>query len=146
MPVASDAGSEEGSGDGIILPNANATTAATNDTTVACTCRRVRLPRMIDRRIFGRSSSPILAAVLSRADRFISRFPFRLRTTGIIIISSSTRDIALQCYARYVRTSVWRTCPILTDTLFKSSPVNKRPMVVRRSVGPVYCEVLSMRK
>jgi hypothetical protein len=72
------------------------TTAEMNDTTVACTWRSDRLPRMMEFRVAGWSSSPTLAAVPSLADRFISRLPFRLRMTGIMIISWSTSFTARQ--------------------------------------------------
>ena len=62
--------------------------AAMNDTTVAWTWRRVKLPRMMDWRVAGLSSWPILAEVPRRAERFISRFPLRLRTTGMIMMAT----------------------------------------------------------
>lgn len=66
------------------------------ETTVACTCSNVKFPKIIVRRVDGLSSSPILADVPRRAERFISRFPLRLSTTGMIMISSSICDIAFQ--------------------------------------------------
>jgi hypothetical protein len=80
-------------------PNKNEKQVAIKETTIAWTCNRMRLPRMIARRDSGLSSSPMFAAVPRRADKFISRFPFRLRITGIIIISSSIRLIAFQCWS-----------------------------------------------
>lgn len=49
---------------------------------------------IILRRTEGSSSSPTLAAVPSLADKFISMFPFRLRITGMIIMSWSTSLMA----------------------------------------------------
>lgn len=77
-------------------PRMKDTQAATKETTVAWTCSSVRLPKMMLRRALGSSSSPTFAAVPSRAERFISRLPFRLRMTGMIMMSWSTSRIARQ--------------------------------------------------
>jgi len=61
--------------------------ATMKDTAVAWTCSRVKLPMMMARRMVGSSSSPRLAAVPRRAERFISRLPLRLRIAGMIIMS-----------------------------------------------------------
>lgn len=70
--------------------------ATMNDTTVAWTCSKVKFPMIIERRVTGSSSSPTLAAVPRRAERFISRLPLRLSTAGIIIISCCTSRMARQ--------------------------------------------------
>lgn len=70
--------------------------AATKETTVAWTWRRERLPTIMDRRTAGSSRSPTLAAVLRRAERFISRLPFRFMTTGMMMMSWWTSCIAVQ--------------------------------------------------
>lgn len=62
-----------------------------SDTMRACTWRSARLPRMRDRRVRRRSSSPMLAEVEKRAARFISRLPLRLRRIGTRMKSSSMR-------------------------------------------------------
>ena len=61
--------------------------ATMKETAVACTWRRARLPVMMERRVDGSCSSPTLAAVPRRAERFISRLPLRLRTAGMTIMS-----------------------------------------------------------
>lgn len=45
------------------------------ETMSACTWRRARLPRIRERRVRLRSSSPMFAEVEKRAARFISRLP-----------------------------------------------------------------------
>ena len=80
-------------------PRIRAMHAAMKETEMVCTWRSARLPRIMDLRTSGSSNSPTFAAVLNRAERFISRFPFRLRTTGIIMMSWSTCCMASQCYA-----------------------------------------------
>jgi hypothetical protein len=81
---------------GTILPRIRETQAATKETEIAWTCSNVQFPSSMARMTLGSSSSPILAAVESRAERFISRFPWRLRTVGMIIINWSTCSIASQ--------------------------------------------------
>ena len=76
-------------------PRMRAVHDAMKDPDIAWACNSERLPMIIERRTYdGSSSSPMLAAVPSRADRFISRFPFR--TTGMIIMSWLTSCIARQ--------------------------------------------------
>ena len=82
---------------GTMRPSKRETHAATKETTVACTCSKDKFPNIIRRRVSGSSSSPTLAAVPNRAERFISRFPLRLRMTGMIMMSSSIVRIAFQC-------------------------------------------------
>jgi hypothetical protein len=82
---------------GITSESRNETFAATNETAAAWTWSKQRLPKMIERREEAESRAPTFAAVPSRAERFISRLPFRLRITGMIIMSSLTRVIARQC-------------------------------------------------
>lgn len=84
---------------GTIRPSKRETHAATKETTVACTCSKDKFPNIIRCRVSGSSSSPTLAAVPNRAERFISRFPLRLRMTGIIIMSSSIARMAFQRWA-----------------------------------------------
>ena len=81
---------------GTNLPRMRAVHDAMKDTEIAWTCNSERLPMIMERRTDGSSSSPMLAAVPRRADRFISRFPFRFRRTGMIIMSWSTSRIARQ--------------------------------------------------
>lgn len=97
-PLAGSVAASSAGGLGIILPMTKETPAATKDTTVACTCSRVKFPIMRARRTEGLSNSPTLAAVPSLAERFISRLPLRFSMTGMIIMSSSTRAIAFQCW------------------------------------------------
>ena len=78
------------------FPRMRAVHDAMKDTDIAWTCNSERSLMIIERRTDGSSSSPMLAAVPSRADRFISRFPFRCKTTGMIIMSWSTSRIARQ--------------------------------------------------
>ena len=80
-------------------PRIRATHAAMKETEMVCTWRSARLPRIMDLRASDSSSSPTFAAVLNRAERFISRFPFKLRTTGMIMMSWSTCCMASQCYS-----------------------------------------------
>ena len=103
---------------GTTSPRINETHAATKDTPVACTWSSERLPNMIVSLASGSSSSPTFAAVPSRADKFISRFPFKFKMTGMIITSSSMVLIAFQ-------RAIWSN----------NSPVNSKPAVVNRRVG-----------
>jgi len=100
VAVALLAGAGTGMGPflGTKRPRIRAIHAAMKETEMVCTWRSARLPRMMDLRTSGSSNSPTFAAVLNRAERFISRFPFRLRTTGMIMMSWSTCCIASQCY------------------------------------------------
>jgi hypothetical protein len=127
-----------GGGSGIKRDKRTATEAATQATTVAWTWRRAKFPRMILRRRSGSSSSPMLAAVLSRADRFISRLPLRFMITGTITMSSPIVRMAFQ---RYPSVGTITDAPCLgglTDTWSKSSPVNTRLTVVSSRVGALY--------
>jgi len=82
---------------GMNFPRISAIHAAMKDTEIVCTWRRARLPVSMERRMTGSSSCPTLDAVPRREDRFISRFPLRLRTVGTMIMSWSTSFIARQC-------------------------------------------------
>ena len=106
---------------GRILPKKNDITAATADTPRACTCSKLKLPRIKDLLVDTKSKSPIFAcsrvrresrrdrksltAVLNLEERFISRFPFRLFSIGIRIYSSLTRRSARQAYGATVSTA-----------------------------------------
>lgn len=81
----------------MILLRRKETQAAMNETTAAWTWSRARLPKMRAFRTDGMSRSPRLDAVPSRAERFISMLPLRLRMTGTIAINSLTLVIAFQC-------------------------------------------------
>ena len=115
-----------------------ATKAATQATTVAWTWRRDKFPRMILRRCLGSSSSPILAAVPSLAERFISRFPLRFMMTGTMMMSSPIVLMAFQRCSSVGPFPHRRGICELTDTWSKSSPVNKRLTVVSSKVGALY--------
>lgn len=93
------AGTGMGSFLGTKRPTMRAIHAAMKETEMVCTWRSARLPRIMDLRTSGSSNSPTFAAVLNRAERFISKFPFRLRTTGMIMMSWSTCCMASQCYS-----------------------------------------------
>jgi hypothetical protein len=82
---------------GTISPRMKDAHAATDETPAACTWSSERLPYMILLLVSGSSSWPTFAAVPSRADKFISRFPFKLRMTGMIMTNSSMVLIAFQC-------------------------------------------------
>ena len=95
--------SEGGGGSGTNRDKRTATQAATQATTVACTWRRARFPRIILRRRLGSSSSPMLAAVPSLAERFISRLPLRFMITGTMTMSSPMVRMAFQRCRVWVR-------------------------------------------
>ena len=69
------------------LPRMRVVHDAMEDADMAWTCNNERLPMIIERKTDGSSSSPMLAAVPSQADRFISSFHSRSRTTSMIIMS-----------------------------------------------------------
>ena len=73
---------------GMNLPRMRAVHDAMKDTDIAWTCNDERLLMIMEQRTNGSLRSPMLAAVPSRADRFISRFHFRSRMTGMIVMSS----------------------------------------------------------
>ena len=79
---------------GNIIPSRRETHADTKATLMVCTCTRFILPVIMELRTAGSSSSPTLAAVPSRAERFISMLPLRLRRTGIIRMSWSSSLMA----------------------------------------------------
>ena len=79
---------------GNTIPSRREIHADTKATLMVCTCTRFILPVIMDLRTAGSSSSPTLAAVPSRAERFISMLPLRLRRTGIIKMSWSSSLIA----------------------------------------------------
>ena len=77
----------------------------------------------------------MLAAVPSRADRFISRLPLRFKTRGMIIMSWSTSRIARQRCSVVSIFHILQKRNVRTETWSNSFPVNKRLMVVIKSVG-----------
>jgi len=93
---ATDDGSEGVGGSGTASPTRKAKQVATKDTTVACTWSKMRFPMTISLLTPSASVAPVLAAVPSRAERFISRFPLRLRITGMRMTSSSIRLMGFQ--------------------------------------------------
>lgn len=119
---------------GTIRPSNSETQAATKETTVACTCSKDKFPKIIRRRVSGSSSSPTLAAVPNRAERFISRLPLRLRMTGMIMMSSSIVRIAFQRCGQSLAVIGLEKVE-LTETWSSNSPVNNRPIVVKSNVG-----------
>ena len=96
-------GDAEGPSRGTNRPRIRAIQAAKKETDAVWTWSSAKLPIIMERRIMGSSNSPMLAAVARRAERFISKFPLRFRTTGMIIINWSTSCMARQCYTVGVR-------------------------------------------
>ena len=90
-------GDAEGPVRGTNRPKMKAIQVATKEMDAVWTWSSAKLPIIMERRIMGSSNTPMLAAVESRAERFISKFPLRFRTTGMIIISWSTSCMAGQC-------------------------------------------------
>ena len=80
-------GDAEGPVRGTKRPRIRAIQAAKKETDAVWTWSSARLPKIMERRITGSSNSPMLAAVARRAERFISKFPLRFKTTGMIIIN-----------------------------------------------------------
>jgi hypothetical protein len=106
--------------DGNALPRANDKSAANADIAKAWTWSKERLPKTRDIRVGPSSSSEVFAAVDSRAERFISRFPLRLFSIGMRINNSS----------RFIRADQ-------VDTCSNNCPVNTIPTTLARSVGAV---------
>ena len=106
---------------------------AMKDTDIAWTCNK--LPMIMEQRTNGSSNSPMLAAVPSRADRFISKFHFRSRMTGMIIMSWSTSRIARQRCGIVSIFHILKKRNVRTETWSNGFPVNKRLMIVIKSVG-----------
>lgn len=94
--VGSGKGRTEESTFGTNVPRMRDMQAAMKEIRMVCVWRSAKLPIIIDRRTAGSSNSPMFAAVLSLAERFISRFPLRFKSVGMIMMSWSTSCMACQ--------------------------------------------------